>query len=249
MIAKTAALKAGWDVKVAGVQINRFCASGLEAVNMAAQKVASGWEDLVVAGGVESMSRVPIGSDGGAWSQDPATNFATGFVPAGHRRRPDRHARRLGPRRRRPLRARPRSSAPPRRRRRAASTSRCCAVDDEIGVAVLEQRRVHQAAHDARGPRPAQGRVRRARRDGLRRGRARALPAGRAHRARPHRRQLVGHRRRCGRRAGRQRGDGPLARPRAARRASSRRRSRAPTRRSCSPGRCRRRARRSPRPA
>ena len=83
VIAKTAALKAGWDVKVAGMQINRFCASGLEAVNIAAQKVASGWEDLVVAGGVESMSRVPIGSDGGAWSQDPATNIAIGFVPQG----------------------------------------------------------------------------------------------------------------------------------------------------------------------
>jgi acetyl-CoA C-acetyltransferase len=83
VIAKTAALKAGWEFRVAGMQINRFCASGLEAVNLAAQKVASGWEDLVVAGGVESMSRVPIGSDGGAWAQDPATNFATGFVPQG----------------------------------------------------------------------------------------------------------------------------------------------------------------------
>jgi acetyl-CoA C-acetyltransferase len=83
VIAKTAALKAGWDFKVAGMQINRFCASGLEAVNIAAQKVASGWEDMVVAGGVESMSRVPIGSDGGAVGQDPATNFATGFVPQG----------------------------------------------------------------------------------------------------------------------------------------------------------------------
>jgi acetyl-CoA C-acetyltransferase len=83
VIAKTAALKAGWDFKVAGMQINRFCASGLEAVNLAAQKVASGWEDMVVAGGVESMSRVPIGSDGGAWAQDPETNFATGFVPQG----------------------------------------------------------------------------------------------------------------------------------------------------------------------
>ncbi|MGH8798579.1 MAG: acetyl-CoA C-acetyltransferase [Caldimonas sp.] len=83
VIAKTAALKAGWDFRVAGMQINRFCASGLEAVNLAAQKVASGWEDMVVAGGVESMSRVPIGSDGGAWSQDPETNFAIGFVPQG----------------------------------------------------------------------------------------------------------------------------------------------------------------------
>jgi len=83
VIAKVAALKAGWDWQCAGVQLNRFCASGLEAVNMAAQKVRSGWEDLVVAGGVESMSRVPIGSDGGAWAQDPETNSATAFVPQG----------------------------------------------------------------------------------------------------------------------------------------------------------------------
>ena len=83
VIAKVAALKAGWDFTCSGVQVNRFCASGLEAVNMAAQKVRSGWEDLVVAGGVESMSRVPIGSDGGAWAMDPETNSATAFVPQG----------------------------------------------------------------------------------------------------------------------------------------------------------------------
>ena len=83
VIAKVAALKAGWDFRCSGVQLNRFCASGLEAVNMAAQKVRSGWEDLVVAGGVESMSRVPLGSDGGAWAQDPETNSATAFVPQG----------------------------------------------------------------------------------------------------------------------------------------------------------------------
>src|SRR5215831_6514171 len=83
VIAKTAALKAGWDVKVAGVQVNRFCASGLEAVNLAAQKVASGWEDLVFAGGVESMSRVPMGSDGGAWAMDPETAYNVSFVPQG----------------------------------------------------------------------------------------------------------------------------------------------------------------------
>ena len=83
VIARTAALSAGWDLKAAGIQVNRFCASGLEAVNLAAQKVASGWEDFVVAGGVESMSRVPMGSDGGAWAQDPETNLQTGFVPQG----------------------------------------------------------------------------------------------------------------------------------------------------------------------
>jgi len=83
VIAKVAALKAGWDFKASGMQINRFCASGLESVNLAAQKVRSGWEELVVAGGVESMSRVPLGSDGGAWAMDPETNSVTGFVPQG----------------------------------------------------------------------------------------------------------------------------------------------------------------------
>src|SRR4051794_14763660 len=82
-IAKTAAIKAGLPDEVAGVQLNRFCASGPEAVNIAAQKVASGWEDLVLAGGVESMSRVPMGSDGGAWAMDPETNYDTSFVPQG----------------------------------------------------------------------------------------------------------------------------------------------------------------------
>lgn len=82
-IAKTAALVADWDECVSGVQINRFCASGLEAVNLAAMKVRSGFEDLVVAGGVESMSRVPMGSDGGAWAMDPETNMHTRFVPQG----------------------------------------------------------------------------------------------------------------------------------------------------------------------
>lgn len=82
-IAKTAAIKAGLPDTVAGVQLNRFCASGLEAVNVAAQKVASGWEDMVFAGGVESMSRLPMGSDGGAWAMDPETNYDTSFVPQG----------------------------------------------------------------------------------------------------------------------------------------------------------------------
>src|ERR1700759_4102526 len=82
-IARTAVLKAGLPDEIAGVQLNRFCASGLEAVNVAAQKVASGWEDLVFAGGVESMSRVPLGADGGAWMNDPETNLETAFVPQG----------------------------------------------------------------------------------------------------------------------------------------------------------------------
>ncbi|HET7351194.1 MAG TPA: acetyl-CoA C-acetyltransferase [Marmoricola sp.] len=82
-VAKTAALAAGYPDTVAGVQLNRFCASGLEAVNQAASRVRGGFEDLIFAGGVESMSRVPMGSDGGAWAMDPATAFATSFVPQG----------------------------------------------------------------------------------------------------------------------------------------------------------------------
>ncbi|WP_283183699.1 MULTISPECIES: acetyl-CoA C-acetyltransferase [unclassified Pseudomonas] len=82
-IAKTATQVADWDVSVAGLQINRFCASGLEAVNLGAMKVRSGFEDLVVVGGVESMSRVPMGSDGGAWALDPETNFHNHFAPQG----------------------------------------------------------------------------------------------------------------------------------------------------------------------
>ncbi|KIF71292.1 acetyl-CoA acetyltransferase [Streptomyces sp. AcH 505] len=82
-IARIAAIAAGLPDSVAGVQENRFCASGLEAVNLAAAKVRSGWEDLILAGGVESMSRVPMGSDGGAWAMDPMTSFDTGFAPQG----------------------------------------------------------------------------------------------------------------------------------------------------------------------
>ncbi|NUU21693.1 MAG: acetyl-CoA C-acetyltransferase [Streptomycetaceae bacterium] len=82
-LAKTAAIAAGLPDHVAGVQLNRFCASGLEAVNTAAQKVRSGWEQLILAGGVESMSRVPMGSDGGPMATDPETAYDTYFVPQG----------------------------------------------------------------------------------------------------------------------------------------------------------------------
>jgi len=82
-IARVAVLYAGWAESVAGVTQSRFCASGLESVNIAAQKVMSGMEDLVVAGGVESMSRWAMGSDGGAWAMDPRVNHLTGFAPQG----------------------------------------------------------------------------------------------------------------------------------------------------------------------
>ncbi|WP_112239029.1 acetyl-CoA C-acetyltransferase [Kribbella monticola] len=82
-IARTAVLAAGYPETTGGVQLNRFCASGLEAVNQAAQRVRSGWEDFILAGGVESMSRVPMGSDGGAWAMDPETALRTNFIPQG----------------------------------------------------------------------------------------------------------------------------------------------------------------------
>ena len=82
-IARTAVLDADWAQTVAGVTQSRFCASGLESVNLAAAKVASGYEDLVVGGGVESMSRWAMGSDGGAWFMDPRINQKLGFVPQG----------------------------------------------------------------------------------------------------------------------------------------------------------------------
>ena len=82
-IAKMVAQRAGWDQSVAGFQLNRFCASGLEAVNTAAQKVISGWDQLIVAGGVESMSRVPMNSDGGAMMSDPEFATEESFVPQG----------------------------------------------------------------------------------------------------------------------------------------------------------------------
>ena len=80
---RIAALAAKMPDTVAGVQINRFCASGLTSINMAAQKIRSGWDEVILAGGVESMSRVPMGSDGGAWAMDPATNYDTYFSPQG----------------------------------------------------------------------------------------------------------------------------------------------------------------------
>ena len=82
-IARTAVLYADWDIDIPGMQINRFCASGLETVNLAAMKVRSGWEELIVAGGVESMSRVPMGSDGGAMMLDPKVSSKVNFVPQG----------------------------------------------------------------------------------------------------------------------------------------------------------------------
>ncbi len=196
-IAKTAAIKAGLPDTVAGVQLNRFCASGLEAVNIAAQKVASGWEDLVFAGGVESMSRVPMGSDGGAWAMDPETNYDTSFVPQGigadliatiegfSREDVDAYA------------ARSQERAAAAARPRAASPN---SVDPGQGPQRQRRprpRRVHPRRHDRRDARQAQAVVRGDGRDGrLRRRGAAEVPLGRADRPRPHAGQLLRHRRR-----------------------------------------------------
>lgn len=82
-IARVAVIQSGYAETTAGVQINRFCASGLEACNMAAAQVMSGQSQMAIGGGVESMSRVPMGSDGGAWATDPAVAISTYFVPQG----------------------------------------------------------------------------------------------------------------------------------------------------------------------
>lgn len=83
VVTRTAVLNAGFAETTAGIQVNRFCASGLEAINIATAKVKSGEADLAIGGGVESMSRVPMGSDGGAWPVDPSVAFKTYFVPQG----------------------------------------------------------------------------------------------------------------------------------------------------------------------
>ena len=82
-IARTAVLHSGYDLDVPAAQINRFCSSGLEAINLAAAKIRSGWEDLIIAGGLESMSRVPLGSDGGAIFLDPLVSKRIGYIPQG----------------------------------------------------------------------------------------------------------------------------------------------------------------------
>ncbi|MBO9097223.1 MULTISPECIES: acetyl-CoA C-acetyltransferase [unclassified Rhizobium] len=83
VIPKAAAFEAGYSTRAPGMQISRFCASGLDAVNLAAAKIAQGADDIVIAGGVESMSRVGLGMGGGAWFMDPSVNFPAYFMPQG----------------------------------------------------------------------------------------------------------------------------------------------------------------------
>ena len=125
-IARVAALNADYAESVAGVQIDRFCASGLEACNMAAAKVKSGEADMAIGGGVESMSRVPMGVERRRLGDGPADRDEILLHAARHRRRSDRHEMGLHPRRRRRLCGAKASSARRRRGRKAASRSRSC---------------------------------------------------------------------------------------------------------------------------
>ena len=196
-IAKTAAIKAGLPDTVAGVQLNRFCASGLEAVNIAAQKVASGWEDLVFAGGVESMSRVPMGSDGGAWAMDPETNYDTSFIPQGDRRRPDRHGRGLLREDVDAYAARSQERAAAAREAEGKFANSVIPVQDINDHVVLDNDEFIRPGTTVETLGKPQAVVRDDGRDGrLRRRRAAEVPLDREDRPRPHAGQLVGHRRR-----------------------------------------------------
>ena len=204
-IAKAAALAAGYPETVAGVQLNRFCASGLEAVNQAAARVRSGFEDLILAGGVESMSRVPMGSDGGAWAMDPRTAIDVSFVPQGIGA--DLIATLEGwsrARRRRVRRgvAGPRGQGPGQRLLRHArwcpsSTSTAWSCSTATSTSALGRPWTAW---------PVSAVLRGDRRPGrLRLGGAGEVPLGRGDRPRPPRGELLGHRRRRGAGPGRQR--------------------------------------------
>ena len=196
-IAKTAALEAGYPDTVAGVQLNRFCASGLEAVNQAAARVRSGFEDLILAGGVESMSRVPMGSDGGSWASDPATAFDTAFVPQG-----------IGADLIATLEGFSREDVDAFAAESQARAAKAQAngyfdgsvvpVKDLNGLTVLDKDefiRPGTTVESLAGLKPV---VREHRRPGrVRRGGAGEVPLGREDQPRPPRRQLLGHRRRC----------------------------------------------------
>jgi hypothetical protein len=189
-IARTAVLDAEWAQTVAGVTQSRFCASGLESVNLAAAKVASGYEDLVVAGGVESMSRWPMGSDGGAWVMDPRINQKTGFVPQGvgadliatskagtaPTSTPSRCAR---------------TSARPRRAPRGASPAPWCRCTTLPACLLLAEDETIRASASAGGMAKLEPSLRHDGRDGLRCHRAAQVHHRRAHRPRAPRRQLA----------------------------------------------------------
>ena len=195
-IARTAALVAGYGDSVAGVQINRFCASGLDAVNFAAAQIMSGQQDMAIGGGVESMSRVGIGASGGAWAVDPTIAVAHLLHAARHFRRSHRHQIRLFARRRRRLCGREPEARGDRLERRPLqpigheSKGRKRAHHPR-------QRRAHAARRDHAVARLAQALLRADGRNGrLRRGRHSEASGNRIRQSRPSCRQFLGHRRR-----------------------------------------------------
>ena len=121
------------------MQINRFCASGLDAVNLAAAQVMAGQQDMAIGGGVESMSRVGMGASGGAWPVDPAHRDPILLHAAGHLGRPHRHEIRLLPRRRRRLRGREPEARRARPGTKAASPSPSCRCSDVNGLTILDR--------------------------------------------------------------------------------------------------------------
>ena len=209
-IARAAAITAGYGDGVPGVQINRFCASGLDAVNFAAAQVMSGQHDMTIGGGVESMSRIGIGASGGAWPVDPSIALQVLFHAARHLRRSDRHQIRLLARAMRRI-----CGAEPAARGQGLGRGPLQALGDPGEGRQRPhhpgQRRAHAARHQhavagaAEAVLRADGRARR-----LRRGGGAGASRDRVRRARASRRQFVRHRRRRRRGAGRQ----PRGRPR-----------------------------------
>ena len=233
-IARTAAVVAGYAESVPGVQVNRFCASGLEATNMAAAQVMSGQSQATIGGGVESMSRVPMGSDGGAWPTDPAVAIPMYFVPQGISA--DLIATKYGlqPRRRRCICRRIAEA------RQGGVGRRLLQEVDRAGQGperhrTPEPRRADAPHHHHADPGGAGTQLQDAGRDdaGLRRRGHAALPRDREGEPRPPCRQFVGHRRRRGRHPDRQQGVRREGRPEAARAASAPSPRSARSRRSC----------------
>ena len=138
MIPRTAAFEAGYDDTAPGMQISRFCASGLDAINFGAAKIAQGADEIVIAGGVESMSRVGMGMSGGAWFMDPSVGIPGLFHAAGHLGRPDRHQiRLLAATTSTPMRSRARS-APPTPGTKGYFKNSVIPVKDQNGLTILD---------------------------------------------------------------------------------------------------------------
>ena len=205
-IARVAAIMAGFGNEVPGMQINRFCASGLDAVNFAAAEVMSGQHDMTIGGGVESMSRVGIGASGGAWPIDPSIALKSYFVPQGISA--DLIATKYG------FSRDDVDAYAVESQKRAAKSwedgrfkNSVIPVKDVNGLTLLDQGRAHAADHDHADAGAAQSVVRADGRDGgLRRGRDPALSRDRGDQSRPHAGQFVRHRRRRRGRADRQQG-------------------------------------------